>query len=257
MSRNLEQAKIELEILRIIAHRSPQAVERSNLLGNATRPGELELTLGMNLTESERDRAYRAFDQMRESGALEPTRTDLTLPDNWVVITEAGRKALERGALDELDAALEKLDPHLIEVRRGMWSALDSDRPHSLAQAAHSARELIDQVLKAGAPDDKVRSAPYFEPDARSSSGITRRIRLKWLMREYRHEMSENDLAIAEAAADLVLAVDKKLMAEAHSRTGNDYEEVKIAIVAAETTLRAVLVPALEQSRGLATGGSR
>jgi hypothetical protein len=45
MSRNLEQAKIELEILRIIDRRSPQAVERSNLLGNATRQGELELTL--------------------------------------------------------------------------------------------------------------------------------------------------------------------------------------------------------------------
>lgn len=254
MSRNLEQAKIELEILRIIDRRSPQAVERSNLLGNATRQGELELTLARGLTESERDKAYRAFDRMRESGWLRPTRTDLVIPDDWVVITEAGRKALEMGALDELDAALEKLDPHLIEVRRGIWSALDSGQPHSLAQAAHSARELVDQVLKAGAPDEKVRTTPYFQPDASSSSGITRRMRLKFLMREYRNEMTENDLAVAEAAADLVVAVDKKLMAEAHSRTENEYEKVKSAIVAAETTLRTVLVPATQQRRGLGAG---
>jgi Predicted pPIWI-associating nuclease len=246
MARNLEQAKIELEILRIIDRRSPQGVERSNLLGNATRQGELELTLARGLTESERDKAYRAFDRMRESGWLRPTRTDLTVPDNWVVITEAGRKALDRGTLDELDAALDKLDMHLIEVRRGVWSALNSGQPHSLAQAAHSARELVDQVLKAGAPDDKVRKAPSFQPDASSSSGITRRMRLKFLMGEYKSEMSENDLAIAEAAADLVLAVDKKLMAEAHSRTENDYEEVNSAVVAAETTLRAILVPGMQ-----------
>jgi hypothetical protein len=62
MSRSSEQAKIEVEILRIIAQRSPQAVERSNLLGNATRQGELELALAKSLTESERDRPYRAFD---------------------------------------------------------------------------------------------------------------------------------------------------------------------------------------------------
>lgn len=43
MSRSLEQAKLELEILRIVAQRSTQAVERSNLLGNASRQGELEL----------------------------------------------------------------------------------------------------------------------------------------------------------------------------------------------------------------------
>jgi hypothetical protein len=172
------------------------------------------------------------------------------------VITEAGRNALERGTLDELDVALQKLDPHLIEVRRGIWSALDSRRPHSLAQAAHSARELIDQVLKAGAPDEKVRIPSDFQPDATSSSGITRRMRLKFVMREYRSAMSESSLAIAASAADLVLAVDKKLMAEAHTRAESQYEEVKSAVIAAETALRAVLVPQAWQSSESATGAS-
>lgn len=246
MSRNLEQAQIELEILRIVAQKSPQGVERSNLLGNTTRRGELELAIGKTLTESDRDRAYRAFDRMRDVGWLRPTRTDLTVPDNWVVITDAGRNALQHGALDDLDVELEKLDPHLTEVRRGIWSALDSGQPHSLAQAAHSARELVEQALKAGAPDHRVKAAPDFQPDTSSSSGITRRMRLKFLTREYKRDMSENDLEIAERAADFVLAVDRKLMAQAHSRTGNEYEEVKSAIAAAETALRAVLIPARE-----------
>lgn len=254
MSRSFGQLNVELEILRFIAQRSPQAVNRSNLLGNSTRQGELELVLGTNLTESERDRAYRAFDRMRESGWIRPTRTDLTVPDDWVVITEPGRQVLEREALDELDAALQRIDPHLIEVRRGMWSALDSGQPHSLAQAAHSARELIDQVSKAGAPDDEVRADPSFKSDPNSSSGITRRMRLMLLMRKYRGELSENGLGIAEASADLVLAVEKKLMAEAHSRTESEYEEVKSAIVAAEAALRAALVPAIEHRHDVATG---
>jgi Predicted pPIWI-associating nuclease len=253
MSRGSEQAQIELEILRIVAQRSPQAVERSNLLGNATRLGEIELARGTSFTESDRERAYRAFDRMRDAGWLRPTRTDPTVPDNWVVITDAGRNALKHGTLDDLDVELEKLDAHLIEVRRGIWSALDSCQPHALAQAAHSARELVDQVLKAGAPDDRVKAAPDFQPDVSSSSGITRRMRLKFLMRESKGEMSERDLVIAEKAADLVLAVDKKLMGEAHSRTENEYEQVKAAIVAAETALRAVLIPA-EQSRDRVTG---
>lgn len=197
----------------------------------------------MRLTEAERDKAYRAFDQMKQSGLLRPTRTDLTLPDNWVVITEAGLKALERGTLDDLDVALAKFDRRLIEVRQGAWSALNSGQPHSLAQAAHSARELIDQVLKHGAPDEEIEADPIFKTDPHSASGVTRRMRLRLLMRKYRSEVSDNDLGVAEAAADLVLAVDKKLMAEAHSRRENEYEVVRSSLLVAEAALKAILLP--------------
>jgi hypothetical protein len=40
-----------------------------------------------------------------------------------VVITEAGREALEKGILDDLDAALGKVDAHHVELRRGAINA--------------------------------------------------------------------------------------------------------------------------------------
>jgi len=50
--------------------------------------------------------------------------SDLMIPDDWLCITEKGRQAIERNALDELDEALIKIDAHLVEIRRGAWSAL-------------------------------------------------------------------------------------------------------------------------------------
>lgn len=245
--RTLERAKLELAILRTVSDRFPQPVNRSNLLGSSARRGDLELALGTVLTDGERDWAYRAFDRMRDCGWIVSTRTEQPSPDDWVVIGAVGFKALERDALDDLDAALREIDTCLVEVRRGMWSALESGQPHSLAQSAHSARELIDQTLKLGAPDEKVRADCSFRADASSSSGITRRMRLTFLMRTSRGTRSEGDLAIAEAAADFVLAVSNKLVAQAHSRTENDYEQVKSALNAAETALRALFVPSAER----------
>jgi len=53
-------------------------------------------------------------------------------------------------------------------------------------------------------------------------------------MRKYRSEVSDNDLGLAEAAADPVLAVDKKLMAAAHSRRENEHEVVRSSLLVAE-----------------------
>jgi len=258
MSRTSEKAKLELAILRTVSERSPQSVNRSNLLGSSAPRGDLELALGTTLTETERDWAYRAFDRMRNCGWIVSTRTEQPSPDDWVVITPSGLKALERNALDDLDAALREIDPHLdlVEIRRGMWSAFESGQPHSLAQSAHSARELIDQTLKLGAPDERVRADSSFRADASSSSGITRRMRLNLLMRVNRGTMSLSDLAVVEAAADLVLAVSNKVVAQAHSRTENDYDQVKTALTAAETALMALLLPSTERQASLSSGAS-
>ena len=81
-------------------------------------------------------------------------------------------------------------------------------------------------------------------------------MRLNLLMRLNRGPMSESNLGVAEAATDLVLAVDRELIAEAHSRKGNDYDQVKSALVAAETALNALLVPGAEQRAETSNGAS-
>jgi Predicted pPIWI-associating nuclease len=239
--RQLSIAELKLQMLRIIGQSSPRAVHKYNLLGRPSARGELELALDTTLGPSERNLAYEAFDDLRKTGHITPTYSDLVNPELWVVITELGQKALRTGALDDLDDVLLKIAPHLLELRRGAWAALNSGNPHSLAQAAHSTRELIDQTLKIGAPDDEVKMQPWYSPDSSSRSGVTRRMRLKLLMAKYTDQDSETDLSLAEKAAEYVAAVDTKVIALAHARVEPRLDEVKGAISSAEIALGSVL----------------
>lgn len=149
---------------------------------------------------------------------------------------------MAHNALDELDEALLKIDPHLIEIRRGAWSALQSNHADSLRQAAHSGRELIDQTLKTGAPNSEIVSQEGFVRNTSSADGITRRMRVRHLMRKSRGRISESDVEVAETAGNLVAAIDNKLTAASHARTAPIDQEVTDALMAAEIALRNILV---------------
>ena len=99
---------------------------------------------------------------------------------------------------------------------------------------------MIDQALKLGAPDDDVKLEAGFVPDPSSKSGITRRQRLRLLMKRRRGAASDSDLVIAEKACDLVLAIDEKLKAFAHGRSDPNPGDVRDSLEAAEIALRRV-----------------
>jgi Predicted pPIWI-associating nuclease len=106
--------------------------------------------------------------------------------------------------LDDLDEALMSISAHLLEVRRGAWTAIASSQPDSFRQAAHSARELIDQVLKEAAPDDLALTDAEFKRHA-SEPEVTIKDRRKFLKRKFQGEVSESDVRIADKTVDLVL----------------------------------------------------
>jgi Predicted pPIWI-associating nuclease len=241
VSQGFSLLDLKHEILKVVGRSRPRAINKYNLMGRPPAKGELELALGRTLSDAERNRAYRAFDELKKTNHIKPTYTDLADPENWVVLTALGEKALTSGVLDDLDHALAQVAPHLMKLRRGAWSALRSGEPHSLEQAAHSARELVDQALKIGAPDEEVQSQSWYSPDPSSTSGVTRRMRLKLLMQKYAGELSETDLRVAEKASDFVLAVNEKLIALAHSRIEPNLDEVEAAITSAEIAMRSVL----------------
>ena len=135
---------------------------RYNLLGRPYQAGALEDALGGSFSQDERALAGRTFEELQRDGLIEPTYADLATPGDWVQLSEAGKVALDRRALDDLDGALHEINLHLAEIRAGAWSAACSAQPDALRQAAHSGRELIDQTLKAIAPDDEVRKEPGF-----------------------------------------------------------------------------------------------
>jgi len=223
---------------------SPKPLSKYNLIGRPSQRGELEFCLGVNFDSDERFLASKAFDELLSAGFIQPKYSDLAAPSDWAVITDAGKQALRRNTLDDLDEVLVRISPDLLEIRRGAWAALASARPDSARQAAHSARELIDQVLKVGAPDEEIRSQLNFRPDPSSSSGITRRMRLRVLMSKYRGETSESDLAVVEKAGELLLAIDTKLQAGSHDRSAPIEAEVRESLSIAELMLRRLLLAA-------------
>lgn len=238
---DLSNSDLKLLILRGFA-KSGQPKAKYNFLGKPYATGDLERELNTVFTGEERNRARKALEELVQGDFIRPTMSDLIAPDDWLEITDKGRSALARNALDELDEALLTIDTHLVEIRRGAWSALTSHHPDSLRQAAHSGRELIDQTLKTGAPNAEISSQPGFVPDKSSKDGVTRRMRIRYLMAKHRGRISESDVEVAEKAGDLVGAIDSKLTASSHARSAPLEREVEDALIAAEIALRNVLV---------------
>lgn len=221
---------------------SSHPVHKFNLIGRNGIGGPLEWRFGNAVGPEERALAVRAFDELKAADLIRPTYTDIVEPENWVTITNAGMRSLKTGSLDALDDVLLSISLHLLEVRRGAWNALAAAHPDSLRQAAHSGRELIDQVLKEGAPDDAVKSDPKFTGRDHKRPAVTRRDRLKFLTRKFRVEISESDLAIVDKTIDLVLQIDNKLAALAHARSVPERSDVEDCIRMAESALRRILV---------------
>lgn len=240
MATHFTSRTLKLAILQCLASgRGSQ--HKFNVIGKGYSMGPLETAFGFLFDPGQRHLAVSAFDELQAAELVRPTYSDLVSPEEWVEITDAGREALRRQELDALDAALGAISPHLVELRAGAWSAIASKRPDALRQAAHSGRELIDQALKEGAPDELIKARSWFEPVKDSRTGVTRRHRLRYLM-ETRRTPSDSDLVVAERACDLVVATDDKLKALAHGRENVEPQDVKDALVAAEIALRRILV---------------
>jgi hypothetical protein len=217
-------------------------LNKFNLRGKPPAEGDLEKNMGIRFDPDQRHLAFTAYEELQAAGLIRPTFSDLVSPENWIEITPAGRDALKNNALDDLDLALSSIAPSLVQIRGGAWAALSSKRPDSMRHAAQSGRELIDQALKEGAPDDVIKGQQDFSPDKSSKSGVTRRMRLRFLMKKFRGELSDSDLLIAEKACDLVEAIDKKLQAMSHARTPPSDADLRDALTTAEVALRRVLV---------------
>jgi hypothetical protein len=211
------------------------------MIGRPYQSGTLEAKLGVKFTADDRQSADRAFEALKERGLIRPTYGDLVNPELWVELTESGRDALERQTLDDLDTVLLTMGARFIELRAGAWEPVNSGRADALRQAAHSMRELIDQVLKEAAPDVEVKALADYVPNKSSRSGVTRRQRMRLLMKKFGTQ-SDSMLEIVEAACDLLSAVDATLIAASHARDTPSKQQVINALNAAEGALHAMLI---------------
>jgi hypothetical protein len=240
---NFTTRQLKFAILKAFTS-SPRGHRFNMLGGRGGSRGGIEYQLNADFEPVDRQQADFAFGDLVRAGMIRCTFSDMAATGDWFEITDSGRAALRRQTLDDLDEALLKIGPQLVELREGAWSALASGQPDAARQAAHSARELIDQVLKEGAADDAVKTATWFKPDSSSKTGVTRRHRLRYVMEMNIGQISDTDLTEAEAACDLVHASATRLMALSHSRAiVSDLDDVRGTIQVAETALRRILVP--------------
>ena len=231
-----------LALLRIYA-RAKRQLHILNVLGAEYRSSELEAELGsLKFVPEERAQAMRCARELMDLGLIIPTYSDLSNPEEWRIITDAGRDALARGALDELDKALWHLSPDFVNMRRGAWRAANSSAPDTLRQAAHSGRELVSQVLHVVSPDDEVRGRPWFNPNPNKSHEVTRKNRYKNAIEKRKRGWSESDLDVAMKAGDLLEAQHVKLSANAHLRGPVDRQTVIDALSTVDMVLRMLLV---------------
>lgn len=204
-----------------------------NLLGRPSQPGNLEVRRGWRFTPNERARFASAFDELKRDDLIRADYGDITDPEHWVDITERGKRALERMALDDLDEALARVNPNLCDLREGAWSRLESGSADGLRQAADSMRELVDQVLQFLAPIEEVRRAKWFVRDESSDTGVTRAHRA-------RLAMEKRWGSACDATCEQLSASVRRLSKLKHSRVVLEKPVVENAIASAELSLGAL-----------------
>ncbi|MCM2452060.1 hypothetical protein [Agrobacterium vitis] len=211
-----------------------------NIIGNGFQPSLLENELNLSFGLEERAQAWRCAEELVDAGLLLKTYLDMVAPDKWLIITDAGKDALERGVLDDIDAALVKLSPSFVEMRRGAWRAANSRMPDTPRQAAHSGRELVNQVLQALASNADVLAQPGYQP--RPDGKITRRDRYKLVVTKRSRGKSNNDVDLIEKGANFMEAQQKKLDASAHAHEPIERQAVYDALTTVDIILRLMLV---------------
>jgi hypothetical protein len=223
LDRSLNIKIMKEAILSILDQESKKA-HKWNIIGRPFQRGSLEQRLNTTFTPEDRALASAVFEQLKVDGFVQPTFSDIADPENWVTITELGKQFLKSGLRDAIDIHLAEIGEHLIELRAGMHDAAARTSPDAPRQAANSARELIDHVLKDGAP---------LECE-------TRKQRINYLLRKHDIDksVSRSDGSVIEASARLIEAEHNKAIAMAHARGSSTARDARIIVENAERMLR-------------------
>lgn len=216
--------ELKKAILSLLNKERPRSLHKTNVLGRPHQTGALEHALSTTFAVEDRAQADEAFEDLKRSGYIRPTYADMTDPEKWVEITDQGAAFLARDLKDDVDLGLEAIATHLVELRQGMWDAIGRTSPDAPRQAAHSARELVDQVLKSAPPECK-----------------TRKDRFRHLVRQRSATVSSTDIDILEANADLLEAEHNAMLKNAHLRDSPERKDVLASVHAAERILSIVL----------------
>lgn len=232
----LSDRDLKFGILKCI--KQSRTVNKDNLLRSvAGIPSHLEGYFHTEFDRSTNQRANLALASLERDGLIAPTLSDAVNPRDWMELTDAGERALGQHILDDLDEELIPLGSGVCADRDQMWSSFYSSGAKKNQAACHSARELIDHVLRSLAPVDSIKEQSWWVKDKNSTSGITRRHRIEYILRNRMIEFLE------EHRDHLYHNLPEQLFQEAHNQQINDNDEyVKDLLIGTELFLKKLLI---------------
>lgn len=144
--------------------------------------------------------------------------------------------------LDELRQYLNAYDPKYVHMLAGSEEALHSQGVDHLSQAAHSMRDMFQQLIEQIAPSEAVKSQPWFVSTPGAPGGVSRMSRLRYMLYGTGIDLDEDELRrLDEAAEQAKIALDVSI-ARAHDHDPQlTKDEVELAIDHARFSLLEIL----------------
>lgn len=131
----------------------------------------------------------------------------------------------------ELDKYLNEIDPQLVQRRQGCWITLRSISSDKMAQAAHTARDILAKLISKWAPNDEVKKAEWWEPVEDTKDGVSLRQRFRYLIYGPKDTVKdETELNIICTNVDKCFKDDQLLKKIAHGGTKRSIEAVESVI---------------------------
>ena len=237
--------QLKMAILRLVADEKRLGeVNKDSTIASSFTPGILENRLGVVFSDEERDKADRAWDELHRRRHLARSYGARVGSSNqkFYRITDSGLRALDTGALDDLDEALRQVDPQFCEMRQAAYDRLESDDEEEARQAAMSLRELLSQVLHRLAPDAPVMSQPWYSKPKDSPRDVTRKQRVRYILQEHRGRASVSDVKSVDSECQFVDAAYGRLSGEEHRHGRVEQRTVQQLARAVETALEILLL---------------
>jgi RNA-directed DNA polymerase len=149
--------------------------------------------------------------------------------------TEVGEHT--RAKLSDL---LNTIDPYYENKRTGAWVTFKGDSPDRIAQATHSMREVLNQLLEKLAPDEQVIKAPWYAVQTKGPK-VTRKMRVRYILSDESQPASKSTVNFIDSLANTTDEMYGQLSKEAHKHGENIESTAEIYLHACELLLILIL----------------
>jgi len=237
----VDKYKLSLQLLDYLSKQKKYVLRQNIISEPASGLGYFERHFDITLSRKEKNILALALVDLQEKGLIEAVFRDVFNSGNDLVITDKGRRALEKRVLDELDELLLSLqsDSDLISMRYGAYDAILDGQTDWQRQAASSLVELIDHTLRTIAPNDKVTSQAWFTAEKQSKSRITRKHRIRFFLEKKTGSRTKATEKVVNKAWELIESCRSKLEGIKHAT--DDQNEVEQLINLVEDALMFLL----------------